>query len=116
MSAAIVLVVSVPRPTAPANSNMPAMINACQSFRVPEPTDVAKLRDEDEIESQANIFVSPHRRESFGGKFGNVSGISSCITHELATSLAPMPQATKKAARPPHTTIQSHLREERRRE
>jgi hypothetical protein len=31
------------------------------------------------------------------------------FTHEFATSLAPMPQATKNAARPPHTTIQSHL-------
>ena len=45
----------------------------------------------------------------FDSRFSKIVG-----THEFATSFAPMPQATKKAARPPQTTIQSHLRARKR--
>eukprot|EP00955_Chlamydomonas_euryale_P076447 362664-Chlamydomonas_euryale.AAC.3 len=41
MPDATVLVTSPPRPTAPANSKMPAMMTACHSFSVLDPTDVA---------------------------------------------------------------------------
>ena len=71
MSPATVLVVSLPRPTAPANSKIAAIMIACQSFKVPEPTEVAKLRYFGARGEQRNLR-SIYSRNSIHSRVGDV--------------------------------------------